>query len=229
MPRHFPFALLLGVALLIAAACQGQEEPRPPTATSPPAEAGSAGDLPQPAPPVREDFEGEPKLSLFPRVGAFSPEESDREGQGLWLTFIDHLQRSSGPIRGKNGTGFALRGIKTIDSVGYFSPLTVQPETSYRVTYRVWTRLPEGGRGGAGILEFDDFLWIPAQYPKSLSDKHFLKAHTGISLTGAHDGAVQEFTFRTGPKTRMIHLVFFLEGAVTKEPMVIDDIEIRAE
>ncbi|MCM2264842.1 MAG: hypothetical protein NDI73_06565 [Desulfuromonadales bacterium] len=235
MTRYFFPIFILICALAFTPACQKQEEPPKAAAPAtvadqnPAAAAAKEGDEPPPAPPIREDFEGEPKLSLFPRVGDFCPEETDKEGQSYWMTFIDHLQRTSGPIKGKNGTGFAIRGIKTIDSVGFFSPLAVKPETSYRVSFRAWAKLPKGGQGGAGILEFDEFLWIAGQYPKSLSEKHFQRAQVGVQLTGSHDGTTQSFVIRTGPKTRMIHLVFFREGTPDREPMVIDDIEIKAE
>jgi hypothetical protein len=234
MSRHF-FTLTLLCVFAFVTACEKQES-LPKTATpatvadsKTTAAADVEGGEPPPAPPIREDFEGEPKLSLFPRIGDFCPEDTDKEGQSYWLTFIDHLVRTSGPVRGKNGTGFAIRGIKTVDSVGFFSPLAVTPATSYRVSFRFWGKLPQGGQGGAGILEFDEFLWVPGQYPKSLSEKHFQRAQTGVQLTGDHDGATQSFTFRTSPKTQMIHLVFFREGTSAREPIIIDDIDIRAE
>jgi hypothetical protein len=196
----------------------------------PGAKAGADGGTEAlPFPPVREDFEGSPQLSLFPRVGDFAPEESDKEGEALWATFIDHLLTISGPDKGDSGTRFAIRSLANFNSVGFFSPLAVKPETGYRVSFRAWTKLPEGGVAGAGILEFDEFLWIGDQFPRSLSEKHFQRAQSGVQLTGEHEGLKQTFTFRSGPKTRMIHLVFFLEGAHFREPLVIDDIEIRTE
>lgn len=235
MPRHlFPIFILL-FTVAFAGACQKTEEPSKaisPLATTgegTPAANGTGDDEPPPAPPIREDFEGEPKLSLFPRVSDFRPEETDKAGQSYWLTFIDHVVRTSGPVRGKNGNGFAIRGIKGVASVGFFSPLAVNPDSVYRVTFRAWAKLPEGAAGGAGILEFDEFLWVPGQYPKSLSEKHFQRAQPGVQLTGTHEGSVQNFSFHTGPETHMIHLVFFREGTPGREPFVIDDIEIKAE
>lgn len=255
---HHLFAAIALMFLTALPGCQRQEEPAKPEpaaptvtaptpATAPPAAAvlptsappaavpskpvrpAVVDDESRPAPPLKEDFEGEPKLTLFPRVGNFSPEESDKKGQPLWLTYIDHVLRTSGPIKGKNGTGFAIRSIKSINSIGFFSPLAVEPDTTYRVDFRAWTDLPKGGTAGAGILEFDEFLWFPGQYPKSLSDKHFLHSAMGVTLTGKNSGKVQSFSFRTGPETRMIHLVFFREGTPAKEPLIIDDIEMRRE
>lgn len=231
MFRCFCLAALLLVSLPMLA-CQKQDESAKATVSATPASqlpADQAGTEPPPAPPIREDFEGEPKLSLFPRVGDFSPEETDKEGQSYWLTFIDHLVRTSGPVKGKNGTGFTLRGIKGIDSVGFFSPLAVHPDTGYRVTFRFWGNLPKGGQSGVGILEFDEFLWVGEQYPRSLSEKHFQRSQMGVQLTGKHDGTTRSFTFRTGPKTHMIHLVFFREGTPDRSPVIFDDIDIQPE
>jgi len=50
-----------------------------------------------------------------------------------------------------------------------------------------------------------------------------------VKLRGDHKGTAQSFTFRTGPQTRMIHLVFFREGIPSRDSIAIDDIEIRAE
>ena len=238
MPRHFTLILCL-TAILLLAACQKQEEAPKPPATPPaagkPASApeviASAEPIP-PAPPVREDFEGEPKLSLFPRIGDIRPEESDKDGMSYWATNIDHLTRVSGVLANKNqgkGHAFGFRGIKSVDSAGFFSPLAVEPDRSYRVSFRLWSKLSPGGTTGVGILEYDEFLFVPVQFPRSLSEKHFQKSQLGIKLTDAHDGEEQTFTFRTGPKTRMIHLVFFREGTPDREAVVFDDIEIRGE
>ena len=204
---------------------QSQQQPQPLPPQPPPEPVTIDAGLP--TPPIREDFEGAPKLSLFPRVGDFSPEVEDQQGTGIWMSYIDHLLRTSGPIKGANGTAFAIRSIKTVNSTGFFSPLAVTPDTTYRVSFRIWTDLPKGSFGGAGILEFNEFLMIDEQFPKSLSDKHFLRSQPGVQVTGKTSGETRAFAFRTGANTRMIHLVFFREGAATKEPMVIDDIEIR--
>lgn len=231
MFRCFCIGLLLTMSLLVLA-CQKQEDTAKtttPATTASQIPADQANTEPPPAPPIREDFEGEPKLSLFPRVGDFAPEETDKEGESYWLTFIDHLMRTSGPVKGKDGTGFAIRGIKTVDSVGFFSPLAVKPDTGYRVAFRFWGNLPKGGQSGAGILEFNEFLWVGGQYPRSLSEKHFQRSQVGTQLTGNHNGTTQSFTFRTGPNTRMIHLVLFREGTTDRNPVIFDDIDIKPE
>lgn len=229
---HWPRITVLLIASQLLLACQQQQAPVKPvgfgtTVSQAPSSLTDSNQAP--APPLREDFEGEPQLSFFPRVGDFSPEETDKEGQSYWMTFIDHLMRTTGPIKGKNGTVFALRGIKSINSVGFFSPLAVNPETTYRVTFRFWGKLPEGGQSGIGILEFNEFLWVGEQYTRSLSEKHFQRSQIGTQLTGNHDGTTESFIFRTGPNTRMIHLVLFREGTPDRNPVIFDDIDIRAE
>lgn len=236
MPLHLRLALLLILAALLACACQKQDEPPPSGATQPSvmaepkpgAKAGAGtGTEALPFPPVKEDFEGAPQVSLFPRIGDFSPEEDDKESEALWATFIDHLLRASGPVKVGNETRFAFRSLADLNSVGFFLPLAVKPETAYRVSFKIWANIPEGGESGAGILEFDEFLWIGYQYPRSLSEQHFQRAQTGVKLLGDHKGTTQSFTFRTGPQTRMIHLVFFREGVPSRDTIAIDDIEIR--
>jgi len=236
MTRHFLIALSLTTALLLPG-CQKQEEaPKapvtPPVAgTSAPA-AKTGAEQPPPGPPIHEDFEGEPKLSLFPRIGEFRPEDTDKEGLSLWATYMDHLSRTSGMLTNQDaakGHAFGFRAIKAVDSVGFFSPLAVEPDRGYRCSYRLWCKLPPGGTTGVGILEYDEFLFIADQFPKSLHERHFQGAQLGIKLTDDHAGKIQDFTFRTGPKTRMVHLVFFREGTPDREPVVIDDIDIKSE
>jgi len=226
MPRFLPSLILLLIVTVLSTACSREETPQEPAAKESPATPPAETPPPPPSPPIKEDFEGEPKLSLFPRAGDFAPEDDDKEAAGYWLTFIDHLLRISGPVKKDEGRAFAIRGIKTITSVGFFAPLAVEPDTEYRVSYRVWCKLPKGAATGIGYLEFNEFLWIGEQFQQSLSQKHFRGASEGVRLTGKQDGKVQQFSFRSGPETRMIHLVFFIEGETDRDPVVIDDIEI---
>ena len=230
------FAVFSLLAVLLLPACQQQEEPPKPAAV--PAVGGSAapakndpGEKP-PAPPIREDFEGEPKLSLFPRVGDFRPEDDDKEGLSYWATYINHLTKISGVLGNKDkskGKAFGFRGIRTVESVGFFSPLAVEPDKTYHVSYLLWSKLSPGATTGVGILEYDTFLFIPEQFSKSLHEKHFQRSQLGTRVTDDYAGKALDFTFRTGPKTRMIHLVFFREGVPDRAPVVIDDIEIKSE
>ncbi len=179
-----------------------------------------------PAPPILEDFQGAPKLSLFPRVGDFQPPPDD-ERHPYWRTFIDHLVKVTGVAENADGSrGWVFRSINSIDSAGYFSPLAVEPNKSYQVSFNLSAELPEGASAGVGILEFDDFLWIGEQYTEETFKQHFRGVHEGKRLTGEVRGR-QSFTFTTGPQTKMIHLVLFREGAHDRNSLMFDDIEIK--
>lgn len=209
----------------------GCDKPAEPPAATDQAqqEVAQPKELPDPpAPPTFEDFEAEPQLSLFPRAGDYRPAEGD-EKLPYWATFIDHLQRTSGVVTQKE-TGnhaFSLRSVNTIDSVGYFSPLAVEPGATYTVTFKALTDLPEGASAGIGILEFDQFLWIGEQYPASLVEKHQSGFHPGARMTGKNEWKEQDFTFATGSRTRMLHLVLYREGAHDRKPVLFDEITIQ--
>ncbi|WP_305042339.1 hypothetical protein [Geoalkalibacter sp.] len=216
--------LLLAAALLATlAACQGQESaPPPPPAPQP--------EVAPPTPPLHESFDGVPRLSLFPRLGDYRPENDDEVALPFWNTYIEHLVKTSGPTLRDPATGdraWSFRGIRGIDSAGFFSPLAVEPSTSYRISFRLKADLPEGASAGLGILEYDRFLWIGEQYPQSLDEKHRTGDHPGLRLTGSHDWQEHGFTFTTGPETRMIHLVLFREGTPDRAPVKVDDIRVE--
>jgi hypothetical protein len=179
-----------------------------------------------PKPPIFEDFQESPKLSLFPRAGDFRPaDDSDR--LPYWNTFIEHLIKVTGVAEEQSSgrRGWTFRSINTIDSVGFFSPLAVEPQSTYQVSFRLTTELPEGASAGIGVLEFNQFLWIPSQYTEELHNKHYRGIHEGKRVTGTSSDK-HTFTFTTGPETRMIHLVLFREGAHDRNSLMFDDIEI---
>jgi hypothetical protein len=179
-----------------------------------------------PTPPLFEDFQGEPQLSLFPRAGDFRPED-DSDRLPYWKTFIEHLIKVTGVAEEQSTgrRGWTFRGINTIDSVGFFSPLGVEPQTEYKVSFKITADLAEGASAGIGILEFNEFLWVPAQYTEAMYSKHFRGAQEGQRLTGKADGE-HSFTFTTGPETKMIHLVLFREGTHDRNSIMFDDIGI---
>lgn len=226
--------LSLLLIFLFVSGCEGRRDTAPAllekTATEP--VIGEPEPPPPPKPPMLETFDGEPQLSLFPRVGAFRPEDGDQEGSSFWLTYIDHLLRTSGAIDGagrSGGRAWALRSLSGIDSVAFFSPLAVEPLTTYRVRFAFRGELPQGGSAGVGILEFDNFLWIGEQFPQTLQQKHQTGAHPGISLQGGNiDWAEQGFQFTTSAHTRMVHLILFRDGAADRQHSVFfDDIAIE--
>ncbi|TYO97128.1 hypothetical protein EDC39_11158 [Geothermobacter ehrlichii] len=209
-----------------AAATGGDSPPRTESAT----EAEQPSRPKPPAPPLFEDFEGQPRISLFPRAGQVRPDEKD-ELFPFWLTYLDHLRRITGVLQLETDQGsnrvFAFRGLKNVDSVGYFSPMAVEPDTSYRVSVRIRTDLPPQSWAGIGIQEFDRFLWIPDQFDSKLKKEHLLASHVGFSLNGRNGWGRRQFTFTTGPKTRMIHLILFIDGQTDRKPVLFDDLTIE--
>jgi len=236
--------LSLSLLLTLLAGCGSREredEKASPSAVSsaPGQEAAEAPATPAteiaevqpPAPPMSENFDGEPQLSLFPRVSGSRPEDGDSEGLGFWKTYIEHLLRTCGVAdqAGRDGSrAWLIRSIKGLESVAFFSPLAVKPETAYRVSFAFKGELPEGASAGIGILEFDEFLWIGEQYPESLMRDHQTGARDGVRLQGKQEWQDHSFTFTTAPKSRMIHLVLFRDGADDrKQPVFFDDIRIE--
>jgi len=180
-----------------------------------------------PTPPIKETFDTTPQLSLFPRVGDYQPDRKD-ERYPFWRTFIDHFGKVSGLLQEpeSGNKAWSFRGINTIDSVAFFSPVGVEPETTYKISYRIKAELPEEAKTGIGVLEFSQFLWIGEQYTEETTKKYLLGSMIGVELTDDIDWEDKEFVLVTGPKTRMIHLVFYREGEHSRKPVLIDDIEI---
>ncbi len=219
--------LTLLTLLTLLAGCDSRRE----SPADEPATAPVAGEEPAPpAPPVVETFDGEPQLSLFPRVGGFRPEDGDSQEIGIWNTYRDHLLRTSGVVPGGDegkGRAWSIRGIKGLESVGFFAPLGVEPQRSYRLSFRFRGELPEGGSAGIGILEFDRFLWIGGQFTEAMIREHQTGSQAGVSLTGHSDWTERTLTFTTSPRTRMIHLVLFRDGITDRQPVLFDDIAIE--
>ncbi len=183
-----------------------------------------------PTPPLTENFQGAPQLSLFPRAGAYRPEDDDTNGLQFWRTYIEHLLRTSGPLKESDQSDnvkFGFRSIKGIDSVGIFSPIAVKPATRYQVSALFSCDLVEGASAGIGVLEFDEFQWIGEQFSESMAREHQLGSQSGIRLTGKVENQPQRFDFTTGAETGMIHLVFFRDGTQDRNPVLIDDIHIE--
>lgn len=180
-----------------------------------------------PRPPLRESFQEEPKLSFFPRVGDFQPPR-DSQRHPDWRNAINQLVKVTGVAENAadGSRGWVFRSINSIDSLGYFSPVAVEPGRIYQVTFKLIADLPAGASAGMSILEFDEFLWIGEQYTEETYKKHFRGVHEGRRLTGKGHG-MQAFAFSTGPETRMVHLVMFREGTHDSNSLMFDDIEIR--
>lgn len=221
--------LLLLLIPFFLSACDFEIGPAPKKIPGPSRKAALQAPARPPAPPVFESFDGTPQLSLFARLGDYRPEDGDSVALPFWRTYVEHLVKISGVavVDGGGNRAFALRGIKGLDSVGFFSPLAVSPETTYEVSFRARTWLPEGGTAGVGVLEYDRFLWISEQYAETLDRQHRRGMHAGVVLGGVNEWERHAFRFTTGADTGMIHLILFREGAVEREPVFFDDIRIE--
>lgn len=180
-----------------------------------------------PSPPLKEDFQGDPKISLFPRVGDYKPDPGDKTF-GYWRAFIDHLVRITKIVEdSSNGNrAWSFRSIDTIDSLGYFAPVAVKPETDYTVSFELAADLPEGASAGIGIIEFGQFLWFKEQYTEKTYRDYFKNVQEGLRLTGKITDSFS-FSFRTGSTTSMVHLVLFRDGAHDRKALIFDNIEIK--
>ena len=222
--RFLVFLLLLAFNF----GCQ-PTTPAPPAAQTAP--AGVSGTLP-PTPPVVEDFEKEPKLSLFPRIGDYRPADDQLERLRYWKTYLEHVTKTSGPLvipppQQQAGRVFALRSVADLESVGFFTPLQVKPGHTYEVSLWARAELPPGGIFGVGIIEFDQFLWVEEQYTEALVSTHRTAIQQGLELRGQHPWQERQFRFTTSPRTGMVHLVFYREGQGDRIPVLLDDIRIE--
>ena len=180
-----------------------------------------------PEPPIFEDFQGAPQLTLFPRVSDFRPDDGD-ERLADWKVLIEDLIKVTG-VAEDQVTGvrsWVFSSIDSSNSIGYFSPLAVEPLTTYQVSFKLSAELADKASAGISILEFDEFLWIPGQYTKEIFRQHYRGVHEGKLLTGTTTGE-HTFNFTTGPKTGMIHLVLMREGTPDSSSVMFDDIEIK--
>lgn len=204
----------------------------------------SAGDRPQlpgpqeplprtpPTPPLLETFQGDPQLSLFPRLGDFRPEDDD-ERLPFWKSYREHLLKISGVVKAdavSSNRIFSFRGIKGIDSVAHFAPLAVQPNTRYRVRLKLNAKLPEKASTGVGLLQFRQFLWLGEQYPESLHTQLYLSSQELLRVRETDDWQDFDLQFTSGPETKMIHLLLFREGpASDRNPVLVDNISVMEE
>lgn len=222
-------------ALLLSSLTSGCEQANTTTAAAEPPShpaASSPAKEQRPTPPIHEDFEGPPRLSLFPRIGDFRPAEEEVERLAFWKTYLLHLTKTSGLLetpapQQQAGRVFALRSVAGLDSIGFFAPLDVLPQRNYQVSLQVKTELPENGIFGIGVLEFDRFLWVGEQYTQALVQEHQTGVQPGLELRGQHPWKQHQFRFTTGPNTGMVHLVFFREGTADRRPVLFDDIRIE--
>ena len=87
-----------------------------------------------PTPPILETFDAKPQLSLFPRLGDYRPEDTDKDRLPYWRSYLEHLQKISGVVKSDPTGGnriFAFRTIMaSIRSVfSHRSPSNLTPPT----------------------------------------------------------------------------------------------------
>lgn len=227
LPSYTVLLLLLFLTGMLAA-CDSNA-PSLPAAPSNTATDTAPTPAPQPpAPPITEDFESQPRISFFPRIGAFRPETSD-ESYPYWTVFIEHVTKTSGVVTVSDAAHnrcWALRSVGDLDSVGYFAPLAVAPATRYRISAWIKTDLPSEASAGIGITEFRTFLWIGEQFTAEQMRQYALHTTEGARLTGNTDWKHVVYDFTTSPDTHMIHLILFRDGAKGRNPVLFDDISV---
>ena len=248
-PFRLALCLLPLLLLLLLAACDNSSPPAAPakpapaatasekspasapapTAANPATETAKKAQTP-PAPPVAESFDAKPQLSIFPRIGQYRPEAADKEQFGVWQAYIDHLIRTSAVQPKTKGDSkdrvLTFRSIKGAQSVGFFAPLEVKPDTAYRVRFAFKGKLAKGASAGIGLQEFSEFRWVGEQYTEKENQDYLLGTQQGAQAKSSDQWQEYHFSFRTGARTRMIHLIIYLDGANGRTPVSFDQIRI---
>jgi hypothetical protein len=164
---------------------------------------------------VTENFDRAPRFPLIPTSGLERPDEEDWEAFQVWRTDFSYLTRTSGIVRGegRNGSaGLVLKAIRTSPS-GYIVPLEVEPDADY--AGRCWLRTDAGAGGKAGVrvLEYDTPENDGVQPTRAFDERHLMRISDPVVQAGNQGGTDRAFRFRTSPRTRLVRLYFFLEGA----------------
>ena len=183
-----------------------------------------------PTPPLAENFDGDPQLSIFPRVGKARPDPADSQQTGIWAAYIDHLLRTSAVAPREPGSpdrALTFKGFQGIESLGFFSPLAVVPGTRYTVSFSARGELGDSAGAGIGLLEYREFLWIGQQFTEEELGKYLTGTNTGARMQSSNDWQDYQFSFTAGPDTRMIHLIFYLDGENDNRPVFFDNIRIE--
>jgi hypothetical protein len=224
----FATTILILVLCLSSFACTAEEKAAPPAVAKGEGAKAPAAEPTPPGVPVTETFEREPQLSLFARVAAYRPPDTDSADLGVWTMDIDHIQRTSGmrPGSGRdNSNGWMMQGIKGMSSVAFFAPLAVKPTTRYHVSFDFKGDLPKDGSAGIRVLEFKEFLWIGEQFTEALSKKYQSGAYPCIAVKRKSDWLNYSFNFTTSPQAGMVHLVLYRDGNMDVEhPVFFDNI-----
>ncbi len=187
----------------------------------------------QPAAVRRESFDGEkPILPMFPRLGSHRPEAAQVQGFAVWAGNMELFAAGSGVVPKAGASGSAalkIVGVAGVGSAAYFAPVSVRPATQYQVEFHLKSGMNPRGEAGAGVVEYDAFLPAGEQPTQEVLRNHLVGMHDGVRVAGPRQWQRHAFSFRTSPRTRMVHLVLYREGEHDRGPVFFDDIRIAEE
>jgi arylsulfatase A-like enzyme len=168
--------------------------------------------------PVRrlaEDFEKEPKITLYPWVGKVHPEPEHQVEIKTWNSYRDLLSGVGGPMAGagKDGGGLVVPTLPGRHLSGFLAPLAIEPSSQYHS--RSWLKTTGGGEeisGGITLLELDSTITAVEQLTSTFFDRHLVASRE--LLKDQSDSAWHNYTadFTTTSTTKMILILFFAEG-----------------
>jgi spermidine synthase len=185
---------------------------------------------PRPVGSITETFDhGKQRLSLFPRLGSHRPENEEGKDLAVWSANMEQFASSSGIRDGagiEGSRGLLVKSIAGAGSSAYFAPLAVRPSTVYSVSFAVKSGTEGGGEAGVGLQEFIKFLPTGEQPTGSVIRKFLIGGKDEVRLKGSRNWETHSFSFRTTPRTRMVHLVFYREGKHDHNPVVFDNLRI---
>ena len=80
---------------------------------------------------------------------------------------------------------------------------------------------------GMGYMEYDTVIPLDPSFTISVHEKHLIGGEKAVAFSGPSPWRSHEYSFKTAPGARMIHLNFFRFGDVDSGETTIDDISIR--
>jgi hypothetical protein len=129
---------------------------------------------------------------------------------------------------GKNDSvGLVINGIKGLSSVGYSTPIIVEPSRNYRVEFWMKSGMGNDEEGGVGYLEYDTLIPTRQQLTQVENARHIVGGEDSVRIKGEHGWKKFTFDFTTGPESEMVHVFFYREGDPGPGPLIFDDISIR--
>ena len=186
--------------------------------------------FPEAADTLTEDFGGENVLPHYPLVGGYKPDELDALEKTIWDTYHEFFKRVSGI---KDGVGIDGTPALVIGShaeaipLAFTVPLKVEGDSEYQVEFKMKNQAGENVEVGMGYMEYDTVIPLDPSFTISVHEKHLIGGEKAIAFSGPSPWRSHEYSFKTAPGARMIHLNFFRFGDVDSGETTIDDISIR--